>query len=76
MPHNFNLNKKYKKLNKKLYTLEDALDMNRQEIRNVYHRCINPSLVDVLGLLDFDKLFIKAAGVYVWDKDGQKYLDF
>ena len=76
MPHNFNLNKKNKKLNKKLYTLEDALDMSRQEIRNVYHRCINPSLVDVLGLLDFDKLFIKAAGVYVWDKDGQKYLDF
>lgn len=60
----------------KLYSLNDALNMNRQEMRKTYHRYINPSLVDVLGLMDFDKLFTKAAGIHVWDHEGQKYLDF
>ncbi len=29
-----------------------------------------------LGLVDFDKDFVKAQGMFVWDKDGRKYLDF
>jgi putrescine aminotransferase len=30
----------------------------------------------MLGLLDFDKQFVKAEGVCVWDSKGNKYLDF
>ncbi|MGI6587442.1 MAG: aspartate aminotransferase family protein [Peptococcia bacterium] len=59
-----------------LFTLDEALNMNRQEMRENYRRYINPSLVDVLGLMDFDKLFIKASGVHVWDNEDNQYLDF
>ena len=30
----------------------------------------------MLGLLNFDKRFVKAAGMQVWDEDGNVYLDF
>jgi putrescine aminotransferase len=62
--------------NNQLFTLDEALNMNRQEMRENYRRYINPSLVDVLGLMDFDKLFTKAEGVHVWDNEDNQYLDF
>ncbi|MDD4666247.1 MAG: aspartate aminotransferase family protein [Clostridia bacterium] len=60
---------------KQLFTLDEALNMTRQEVRENCHRYINPSLVDILGLMDFDKLFTKAEGAHVWDGEGHKYLD-
>lgn len=30
----------------------------------------------MLGLLDLDKLYVRAEGVYVWDSEGNRYLDF
>jgi putrescine aminotransferase len=30
----------------------------------------------MLGLLDFDRQFVRAEGIYVWDSKGEKYLDF
>ncbi|HHY59841.1 MAG TPA: aspartate aminotransferase family protein, partial [Clostridia bacterium] len=44
--------------------------------REYYKNYINPGLVTMMGLLDFDKQFVKARGVEVWDSDGQVYLDF
>jgi len=61
---------------KRLSSLDDALKMNRQEMRKTYHQYINPSLVDVLRLMDFDKLFVKANGVNVWDQKNHQYTDF
>lgn len=61
---------------KRLFTLDEALHMNREETRENYHRYINPGLVEVMGLLSFDKPFVKAEGFYVWDAEDHKYLDF
>jgi putrescine aminotransferase len=57
-------------------TIKDACGLKRAQIRQLYSRYVNPSLVGVMGLLDFDKNFIRAQGVSVWDGDGKHYLDF
>ena len=59
-----------------LITLEEALRLNRQDIQDLYKRYMNPSLATMLGLLKFDKRFVRAEGVRVWDEDGIEYLDF
>jgi putrescine aminotransferase len=62
--------------NKKLFTLDEALSMNRQEMKQNYRQYLNPSLVEIMSMLNFDKLFTRAEGSYVWDVEGNKYLDF
>lgn len=59
-----------------LFTLENALNMNRRQLRENYQRYINPSLVEVMSLLNFDKLFVKAKGIHLWDTENKQYLDF
>jgi ornithine--oxo-acid transaminase len=39
-------------------------------------RHLDPSLVDVLGILGFDKQYISARGSHLHDADGRAYLDF
>jgi 4-aminobutyrate aminotransferase-like enzyme len=39
-------------------------------------RHLDPSLVDVLRILGFDKEYASAKGSYVYDADGRAYLDF
>jgi ornithine--oxo-acid transaminase len=38
-------------------------------------RHLDPSLVDVLGILGFDKQYTSASGSYLYDADGRAYLD-
>ena len=61
---------------KNFMTLDEALAMDKREVRETYRRHVNPGLVDVMGLLDFDKQFVRAEGVTVWDREGKAYLDF
>ncbi len=37
---------------------------------------LDPSLVDVLGILGFDSRYVSARGSYLYDTDGRAYLDF
>jgi len=39
-------------------------------------RHLDPSLVDVLAILGFDRQFVTARGSYLYDADGRAYLDF
>src|SRR4051795_10185092 len=39
-------------------------------------RHLDPSLVDVLRILGFDKAYTSARGSYLYDADGRAYLDF
>lgn len=56
--------------------LEEAVSLSREEVRQYYGRYVNPGLASLLGLLDFDKRFVRAQGVSVWDSRGEEYLDF
>ncbi len=60
---------------KKLISLEEAIKASRKETKK-WHQNINPSLAQLLSLLGFDKRYLKAEGVFIWDEDGKKYLDF
>ena len=39
-------------------------------------RHLDPSLVDVLRILGFDKQYVSAQGSYLYDEAGRAYLDF
>ncbi|MDW7673105.1 MAG: aspartate aminotransferase family protein [Bacillota bacterium] len=60
----------------KLLTLDEALQLGRKEVKERYKTYVNPSLANMLALLDFDKQYVQAEGCYVWDSEGNKYLDF
>ncbi|MBS3810380.1 MAG: aspartate aminotransferase family protein [Halanaerobiales bacterium] len=60
----------------KLYTIDKALSISKEEIVQNYKKHINPSMVKMLRLLNFDKNYVKADNVEVFDEKGNKYLDF
>lgn len=62
--------------NSKYITCDDALKLNRNQVRENYKEYVNSNFVSMLSMLQFDKLFVKAKGVSVWDSDGIEYLDF
>lgn len=62
--------------NAKYITVDDALKFNRNQVRENYRDFINSNFVSMLSMLQFDKLFVKAKGVSVWDSDGIEYYDF
>ncbi|MDK2784463.1 MAG: putrescine aminotransferase [Bacillota bacterium] len=60
----------------KLYTVETAIAQSREEIIKNHREYVNASLAGMLGLIGFDKHFVRAAGMRVWDDEGNEYLDF
>lgn len=57
-------------------TLEEVLNSTRTEVINRYRTYLNPELASLLGLLGFDKMFVKAQGLKVFDDEGNGYMDF
>jgi acetylornithine/succinyldiaminopimelate/putrescine aminotransferase len=41
----------------------------------LHEQYINPTLVKVFRTIGFDKVYAKAQGQYLWDKEGNRYLD-
>jgi len=60
----------------RLISLEEVYEYDRKRVRDGYREYINPGMASMLALLDFDKRFVKAEGVKVWDQQGEVYLDF
>lgn len=56
--------------------LDQALQLSREENRKNHSQYVNPELVKLMGLINFDKIFVRAKGCTVWDGDGREYLDF
>ena len=61
---------------RELYNIDQALSISREDVVENYKNHINPSMVKMLKLLNFDKNFVKADDVEVYDEQGKKYLDF
>jgi putrescine aminotransferase len=59
-----------------LYNIDDVSELKRSKIRGLYSEYVNPGLASMMGLLDFDKNFVRAEGCYVWDEEDKKYIDF
>lgn len=56
--------------------LKEALELSREENRDNHRKYINPELVNLMSLINFDKLFVRAQGCSVWDESGNEYIDF
>lgn len=61
---------------RELISLQEAMQLERREISDIYKKYANPGLATMLGLINFNKKFVKAQGVSVWDDQGNEYLDF
>jgi ornithine--oxo-acid transaminase len=58
-----------------LGVIADAIRRNA-ETMDLAARHLDPSLVDVLGILGFDRQYVSAQGSHLRDADGRAYLDF
>jgi ornithine--oxo-acid transaminase len=45
------------------------------EASALYEAHVNPRLAKVLRLIGFDRTYVRAAGSYLWDDNGRRYLD-
>lgn len=59
-----------------LLGLDNALRLNRKAAGELFSRHVNLGLKTMLSALGFDKNFVRAQGVSVFDDKGTKYLDF
>jgi ornithine--oxo-acid transaminase len=56
----------------------DILNLFRQRLgenSKLHARYINPAWVQSLQLIGYDRIFTRAEGCHLWDKDGRRYLD-
>jgi len=60
----------------KLVTVEEALASTRHQMVERFSKHVNPVLAKVLRLGDWDKRWVKAEGIRVFDDQGAEYLDF
>jgi ornithine--oxo-acid transaminase len=55
--------------------LRELLEARRGEDLDLWARTINPQFVRVLRTIDFDRTWARAEGAYLWDEDGNRFLD-
>lgn len=59
----------------RLLTVDDAMKASLPQIRQ-WHQHANPAAMRLLGLVGFDREWVKAQGATIWDRDGNEVLDF
>ncbi len=55
--------------------LRELLERRRGEDFDLWAHTINPQFVRVLRTIDFDRVWARAEGAYLFDEDGNRYLD-
>ncbi|HHY13992.1 MAG TPA: aspartate aminotransferase family protein [Thermoanaerobacterales bacterium] len=63
-------------MNNDLYKIDDIANMSKDEIFGNYKNYVNPGLASLISLMSMDRDYVKAKGIFVWDKDGHRYMDF
>jgi putrescine aminotransferase len=59
-----------------LLDLQETLSLDRAQVKDFHKKYLNAGLATMLELLSFDRLFVRAQGISVWDSQGREYLDF
>lgn len=57
-------------------SIDGAVKQDREQVVENHKTYLNAGLAMMLGLIRFDRQFTRAEGIYVWDSEGEKYLDF
>jgi len=58
------------------FDLQSLMDARRGENFKLHQEFLNPQLARVLKTLGFDRFYERGEGCYLYDRDGQSYLDF
>ncbi len=56
--------------------VKQLLQANQHLAYDLHRDHVNPQFARVLKTIGFDRVYTKALGPYLWDVDGNKYLDF
>lgn len=56
--------------------IKNLIDQHIGEQHDLYATHVNPQMVKVLRTIGFDKKYVRAQGQYLYDADGNEYLDF
>ncbi|TML74860.1 MAG: aspartate aminotransferase family protein [Actinobacteria bacterium] len=56
--------------------IRELLQQRAGEDYDLYGRTINPQFMKVLRTIGFDRIWARAEGQYLYDSDGNRYLDF
>jgi acetylornithine/succinyldiaminopimelate/putrescine aminotransferase len=57
------------------YDFVAYLNKNRERAYDLHSEHVNPVFVKMLRTIGFDKGYVRGEGCYLWDADGNKYLD-
>ena len=57
------------------FTIAELIERRQGEQYGLHRRYINPSLARVQAIIGFDKIYTRGEGSYLWDDDGNRYLD-
>lgn len=57
-------------------SVQDAMNFSREKMKENHKQYLNPGVIQMLGLMRFDKQYVRSKGIHVWDSDGNQYLDF
>ncbi len=58
------------------FDLEGLLQQRQGEGAGLWERHLNPQFPRVLHSIGFDRVYERASGCYLYDRDGRQYLDF
>jgi ornithine--oxo-acid transaminase len=58
------------------FDLKNLVATRMGENYELHSKHLNPTLVEVLRITGFDKVYVRAEGAYLYDGAGQEYLDF
>ena len=62
---------------KKLYSLQEAKNLDIKEVQNLYHDFINPNQTKIFSSLPYGQdIFESAEGTFLYTNKGKKILDF
>jgi 4-aminobutyrate aminotransferase-like enzyme len=59
-----------------LVVIRELLETRAGEDYELYARTINPQFMRVLRTIGFDRVWSRAEGQYLYDQDGNRYLDW
>ena len=59
-----------------LINVEEALQLTPTQSADNHKLYGNSGLATLLGMLGLERQFVRAEGSYLWDSEGNRYLDF
>jgi acetylornithine/succinyldiaminopimelate/putrescine aminotransferase len=57
------------------YSIAKLIESRQSEQYALHRQYLNPSLARVQAIIGFDKIYTRGEGAYLWDREGNRYLD-